>query len=71
MCPTCGKLSSVNQVTSSRCDWGVKWGVKGVKAVEKADVSLSPGTAAVAFDAQKINVAQIKSAIREAGFEAA
>ena len=61
----------ISGMTCGGCVKSVTRVLTALPGVEKADVSLTPGTAAVAFDAQKINVEQIKSAIREAGFEAA
>ena len=61
----------ISGMTCGGCVKSVTRVLTALTGVEKADVSLTPGTAAVAFDAQKINVDQIKSAIREAGFEAA
>jgi len=61
----------ISGMTCGGCVKSVTRVLTALPGVEKADVSLTPGTAAVAFDAQKINVEQIKNAIREAGFEAA
>ncbi|MBW6496188.1 MAG: cation transporter [Burkholderiaceae bacterium] len=43
--------------------------LQGLDGVTKADVSLEAKRAVVDYDAAKVSVAQMKSAIEDAGFE--
>ncbi len=61
----------ISGMTCGGCVKSVTRVLTALPGVEKAEVSLNPGAAALTFNAQQINVEQIKSAIREAGFEAA
>jgi copper chaperone len=61
----------VTGMTCMGCVKSVTNVLTSLPGVEKADVSKEAGTAAVAFNPQKVNVDQLKKAIRAAGYEAA
>ncbi len=59
----------VTGMTCGGCVRSVTNLLKGLDGVAKAEVSLEAKRAVVDYDAAKVGVAQMKSAIEDAGFE--
>ena len=60
----------VTGMTCMGCVKSVTNVLTALPGVDKANVNLEAGTAAVAFNPQQVSTDQLKSAIRGAGFEA-
>ncbi len=60
----------VGGMTCGGCVKSVTGVLTALEGVAKAEVSLEKGEAAVAFDAAKVNRAQLAQAIEDAGFDA-
>ncbi len=60
---------TVSGMTCGGCVRSVTNLLQGLDGVTKADVSLEAKRAVVDYDAAKVSVAQMKSAIEDAGFE--
>ena len=59
----------VGGMTCSGCVRSVTNVLQALPGVETAQVSLEQGAANISFDPQQINLATVKQAIEEAGFE--
>lgn len=60
----------VNGMTCQGCVRSVTRVLQALPGVEKVDVSLEKGEAALAYDPAKASLADFKRAVTEAGFEA-
>jgi copper chaperone len=63
-------IIKVTGMTCMGCVKSVTNVLTALPGVDKANVNLEAGTAAVAFNPQKVSVDQLKNAVRGAGFEA-
>lgn len=61
---------TVKGMTCDGCVNSVTKALKGVSGVEKADVDLAGQKAIVTFDDSKTNLAALKEAVEEAGYDA-
>ncbi|WP_274435987.1 heavy-metal-associated domain-containing protein [Alicyclobacillus sp. ALC3] len=61
---------TVKGMTCDGCVNSVTKALKGVSGVEKADVDLAGQKATVTFDDSKTNLAALKEAVEEAGYDA-
>ncbi|MBP3221089.1 MAG: heavy-metal-associated domain-containing protein [Neisseriaceae bacterium] len=61
---------SVGGMTCGGCAAGVKKALEQVSGVASADVNLAENCATVSFDQQQTNVAALREAIENAGFDA-
>jgi len=62
---------AVTGMTCGGCVASVTRALKAVPGVQDVQVTLTPGAATVSFDEGKANEAGIKTAIEDAGFDAA
>ncbi|MCL6600468.1 MAG: copper ion binding protein [Alicyclobacillus macrosporangiidus] len=60
---------TVKGMTCSGCVNSVTKALKGVEGVQEANVDLQGQKATVTFDEAKTNVAKLKEAIEEAGYD--
>ena len=71
--PTTGNREVLLLVTGMTCGMCVKHVTKallGLPGVCKAEVTLDPGTAVVAYDPAKVTLEAMLAAVRAAGYEA-
>jgi copper chaperone len=61
----------IEGMTCGGCVASVTRVLKAVPGVSEADVTLTPGTATVTFDATRTNVPALRVAIEDAGFDVA
>jgi copper chaperone len=62
---------NINGMTCSGCVNSVTRVLKAVPGVTDAQVTLTPGQATVTYDPARANVAQLKTAVEDAGYDAA
>ena len=61
----------VGGMTCSGCVASVTRALQQIDGVDKVDVSLDQAQASVRYDPARVNEAQLRSAIEDAGFDAA
>ena len=61
----------VQGMTCGGCVASVKRALQQIDGVEKVDVSLGEAQARVEYDPARVNESQLRSAIEDAGFDAA
>ena len=61
----------VGGMTCSGCAESVTRALKSVDGVDKVEVSLDAGQASVRYDPARVNETRLRSAIEDAGFDAA
>jgi len=62
---------AVSGMTCMGCVAGVKRILGGIAGIASAEVSLDPAQATVTYDAGKVNLQTIKTAISDAGYDVA
>lgn len=61
----------VGGMTCSGCAASVTRALQSVEGVDKVEVSLDAGQASVRYDPARVNETRLRSAIEDAGFDAA
>jgi copper chaperone len=60
----------IHGMTCGGCVASVTRVLNAIEGVSRADVSLEQASAQIEFDAQRVNVARLRNAIEDAGFDA-
>lgn len=60
---------NINGMTCSGCVASVTRVLKAVPGVASAEVTLTPGRAAIQFDSARTSASQLKAAVEDAGYD--